>query len=114
MTDVTTTEAETATAFPAGEIESCIRDYLASEGETQAKLHGGGKASGGSGGSVGPQPVIDSLVVVSVLCAVEPMVPFKLPESIVKAGGYESVEEVIQHIMPKLEKRWRKHHKENS
>lgn len=114
MTDVTTAETETIPAFPAAEIEASIREYLADEGETQAVLRGGGASTGGSGGSVGPQPVIDSLVVVSVLCEVEPKVPFKLPDSLVRAGGYESVDAVIQHIMPKLLKRWRKHHKEKS
>ena len=114
MTEVTTAETETAPAFPAEQIESSIRKYLASEVETQAKLHGGGTASGGSGSSAGPEPVIDSLVVVSVLCEVETIFPFDLPESLVEEGGYDTVDDVIEDIMPKLEKRWRRHYKESS
>jgi hypothetical protein len=114
MTDVTTTEPETIPAFPAQEIETCIRDYLTEEGETQAVLRGGGASTAGTGESAGPRPTIDSLVVVSVLCEIEPAVPFKLPDSLVRAGGYDTVDEVIQHIMPKLKKRWRKHHEEKS
>lgn len=68
----------------------------------QAVLHGG----------IGPQPVIDSLVVVEVLLELETQVPFELPDSLVRAGGYDSVDEVVQHLMPKLQKRWSEHHKE--
>lgn len=76
----------------------------------QAVLHGGVAASGPVG--IGPQPVIDSLVVVEVLLELETQVPFELPESLVQAGGYDSVDEVVQHLMPKLQKRWSEHHKE--
>src|SRR5438309_11122502 len=51
----------------------------------QAVLHGG----------IGPQPVIDSLVVVEVLLELETQVPFELPDSLVRAGGYDSVDEEI-------------------
>ena len=78
----------------------------------QADLHGGAAAAGGAGAAIGPQPVIDSLVVVEVLLEVEPKVPFALPENLVQAGGYDSVDQVVQHLMPQLQKQWRKHHKE--
>lgn len=113
MTDVTNKEPQTIPAFPAEEIETCIRDYLADVGETQAVLRGGGASTGGTGGGAG-RPTIDSLVVVSILCEIEPKVPFKLPDSLVQAGGYETVDRVIEHIMPKLKKRWRKHHEEKN
>ncbi len=100
--------------FPAQEIEGCIRDFLAEEGTMQAVLHGDGAPAGGPGGAIGPQPVIDSLVVVEVLIELEPKVPFALPDSLVRAGGYESVDEVVQHLMPQLERRWRKHHEEKN
>jgi hypothetical protein len=76
----------------------------------QAALHGGAAAGGPAG--IGPQPVIDSLVVVEVLLELETQVPFDLPESLVQAGGYDSVDEVVQHLMPKLQKQWSEHHKE--
>jgi hypothetical protein len=113
MTPVTTAEPKTIPAFPAGEIEACIRDFLAEEGAMQAVLHGTVPA-GGAGGAIGPQPVIDSLVVVEVLIEVEDKVPFALPDSLVRAGGYDSVDEVVQHLMPQLDRRWRKHHEEKS
>ncbi len=112
MTHITTAAPKTAPAFPVKDIETCIRDFLAEEGATQAVLHGDGAPVAGSGASIGPQPVIDSLVVVGILVEVETKVPFALPESLVQAGGYDSVDEVVQHLMPQLQKRWRKHHKE--
>jgi hypothetical protein len=49
---------------------------------------------------------VDSLVVVSILCAVEPIVGFKLPESVVRAGGYGSVDSALEHLLPRIEKLW--------
>ncbi len=51
---------------------------------------------------------IDSLVVVCILCAVEPIVGFELPESVVRAGGYSSVEGALGHMLPRIEKEWNK------
>jgi hypothetical protein len=51
---------------------------------------------------------VDSLVVVSILCAVEPIVGFELPESAVQAGGYASVESALEHLLPRIEKLWTK------
>ena len=51
---------------------------------------------------------IDSLVVVSLLCAVEAIVGFELPESVVRAGGYGSVDSAIKHLLPSIEKLWMK------
>jgi hypothetical protein len=110
MTTITTAKPATAVAFPAKAIEASIRGFLAQEGAMQAALHGGAAAGGPAG--IGPQPVIDSLVVVEVLLELETQVPFDLPESLVQAGGYDSVDEVVQHLMPKLQKQWSEHHKE--
>jgi len=51
---------------------------------------------------------IDSLVVVEILCAVEPIVGFPLPECVVRAGGYRSVENAITHLLPGIEAQWKK------
>jgi hypothetical protein len=111
MTTTTTAKPKATVAFPAQAIEASIRGFLAQEGAMQAVLHGGGAAAGAAAG-IGPQPAIDSLVVVEILLELETQVPFELPESLVQAGGYDSVEEVVQHLMPKLQKRWSEHHKE--
>ncbi len=114
MTIVTVAEPKTATAFPAAEIEACIRGFLAEEATMQAALHGSGEAGTEKGATFGPQPVIDSLVVVEVLMELEAKVPFPLPESLIRAGGYDNVDEVVADLVPRLERRWRKHHGEKS
>jgi hypothetical protein len=49
---------------------------------------------------------IDSLVVVAILCAVEPIVGFELPESVVRSGGYDSAESALAQLLPRIEKEW--------
>lgn len=105
------TKPKIAAAFPAQVIETCIREFLAQEGAMQAVLHGAA-ATAGPAGTISPQPVIDSLVVIEILLELETKVPFGLPECLVRAGGYDSVDELVQDLMPKLEQRWNEHHKE--
>lgn len=102
----------TTAPFPATDVEQRIRDFLAEEGAMQAALHGAAVSPTTTGGAVGPQPLIDSLVVVSLLIELEPMVGFELPEDLVRAGGYDSVEQVVQHLVPQVLKRWDKNQKE--
>ena len=97
-------------AFPAAEVESCIRGFLAQKGSVQASLRGTANVTNGLEGMIGPQPEIDSLVVVELLVMIEPKVPFDLPDSLVLAGGYEGVDEVVQDLIPRIEERWRKHY----
>jgi hypothetical protein len=40
------------------------------------------------------------------------MVGFELPEDLVRAGGYDSIEQVVQHLLPQVQKRWNKKHEE--
>lgn len=49
---------------------------------------------------------MDSLSVVDTLCAVEPVVGFELRESIVRTGGYASIEAALEHLVPKIERVW--------
>jgi hypothetical protein len=51
---------------------------------------------------------VDSLVVVSLLCTVEPHIGFELPESVVRTGGYKSVDAAVEHLLPRIEAEWKK------
>lgn len=51
---------------------------------------------------------VDSLVVVSILCAVDPIVGFELPDSVVRAGGYFSAESALGHLLPLIEREYMK------
>lgn len=49
---------------------------------------------------------VDSLVVVSILCAVEPILGFELSESVVRTGGYSSVRSALDQLIPRIEAQW--------
>lgn len=51
---------------------------------------------------------LDSLSVVDVLCAVEPVIGFELKDSLVRTGGYGSIEAAMDHLLPRLEAVWTK------
>jgi hypothetical protein len=46
--------------------------------------------------------------VVDLLCGLDPIVGFPLKDSLVKAGGYKSVNQAVEHLMPRIEKAWLK------
>lgn len=103
-----TTKMETVTeAFQAAAIEAALRDALISNVQDQATLYGTNLPESLS--DVSKQSVsIDSLIVVEILCAVEPLVGSELPQRLVKEGGYGSVDQAVDHLMPKIEKVWQK------
>lgn len=49
---------------------------------------------------------IDSLVVVELLTTVEPILGFELKDSIVREGGYASVNRAMEHLLPRIERKW--------
>jgi hypothetical protein len=49
---------------------------------------------------------MDSLSVVDTLCALEPIVGFELRDSIVRTGGYNSIEAAMEHLIPRIERAW--------
>ncbi len=49
---------------------------------------------------------MDSLSVVQTLCAIEPIVGFEIRESVVRAGGYNSIHDALEHLIPKIERAW--------
>lgn len=93
--------------FPLAAVEAKLRDELVEAVKIEASIRGM---------SLPSTPVdiskvsvhVDSLVVVSILCTVEPIVGFELPESVVRAGGYTSVDSALGQLLPRLEKEWTK------
>jgi hypothetical protein len=95
------------TAFPKATVEACLRDELIETVKAEALVKGVTLPSLPT--QIAKTPFqVDSLVVVSILCAVEPIVGFELPESVVRAGGYSSVESALEHLLPRIEKQWTK------
>ncbi len=100
-------KAKAAVAFPAAEVEACLRDELLEAAAMEAELHGTPwPAEAAAKGAVSIN--VDSLVVVEILCAVEPVLGFDLREGLVRAGGYWSVDQAVGHLMPRIEQEWHK------
>ncbi len=110
MPTVPTVKPETPPSFPASDIESCIREFLAKEAIDQASLNG--DSDGKIGNVFGPEPSLDSLVMVEALIELEEHVPFELPIELIRPGGYESVDEMIDDLLPQLKDLWDSHHGE--
>lgn len=53
---------------------------------------------------------VDSLLTVDIVCAVEPIIGMKLPQHVVKTGGYSSIEAAVAHVLPRIERHWNKKH----
>src|SRR5258705_13447379 len=83
--------APAVTVFPTGAVEACLRNELAETIKSFAKI---------KGITLPPSPAqiattsvqIDSLVCADIRCAVEPILQIELPDKVVKAGGYGSIE----------------------
>lgn len=96
-----------AKAFPAADVEVALRNELLAALNIEASLRGISLPTDPTAASAIPLE-IDSLVVVSLLCGLEPLMGFQIPEGIVQAGGYQSVNDTVTHLMPKLGHEWLK------
>lgn len=53
---------------------------------------------------------IDSLTVVEILSSLDDILPFKVTESVVKAGGYKSIGAAVKHVTARVESKWMKYY----
>jgi acyl carrier protein len=93
--------------FPAAELKACLQAELIQIVQSNAGMHG--TALPGTPAAIVTTPFpIDSLDVVETLCKLDELVGFNIPHTVVRAGGYDSIGEAIQHVMPRVEKVWSK------
>src|SRR5262245_6631265 len=97
----------TVTVFPKAEVEATLKGALLGSAQADAELKGITLPSDVVG-QASASVRLDSLDVVSLLCEVEPVVGFQLKDSLVRAGGYSSVNQAMDHLMPRIEKAWEK------
>jgi acyl carrier protein len=102
----TTLKGSAGVAFPAAEVEACIRDALADQAADQAILRPGQAATTTSGAPRSWEPEIDSLVVVEVICAVEEVLGIKIPVTFSPKGGYGSAEACVTDLMSEAKAMW--------
>src|SRR5262249_13130983 len=108
MTSGTLLAPSATTAFPAAEVEAKLREKLIELIEGTASMTGVTLPSDPASKSKAVIQ-IDSLDVVDVLCTVEGIVGHELKDRLVRAGGYQSVDEALGDVMPLIEKSWSKH-----
>lgn len=94
-------------AFPLAAVEAELRAELIEAVKAEALIKGVALPAAPTAIAQAPFQV-DSLVVVSILCAVEPIVGFELPESVVRTGGYTSVEQALGQLLPGIDAQWKK------
>ncbi len=97
--------AQAISTFPKAAVETCLREELIEAIKAEALIKGMSLPTSATQISKASFQV-DSLVVVSILCVVEPIVGFELPESVVNAGGYLSVESALGQLIPRIEAQW--------
>jgi hypothetical protein len=93
----TLTPAAATAAFPSAAVEARLLEEITRI--VQLQMHVRGSAAG-----------IDSLAVVEILCVLDDILPFEVNESVVRPGGYSSIEDAVTSLSRRIEKRWRKHH----
>ena len=87
------TATRTIPTITTQEVEDCIRSFLDQEANIES----------GIGVVKNPlRPAVDSLVIVEVLVEVEALADCDLPLSLIRRGGYYSVDDVIADLVPKI------------
>lgn len=104
---VVTTAAPSVASFPRAEVEKCLHDELIEAVKSEASIKG--IALPTVPATIATTPFqVDSLVVVSLLISVEAVVGCELPDTVVRAGGYTSVQQALDLMVPSIEKHWAK------
>lgn len=99
------------TTFPAAKIAAVLYDELVSAVTAEAELLE--VLLPEESGDIAKMSFdVDSLLAIEILLAVEEIVGIELPSSVVKAGGYGSVDSAIKTLLPNIEKQWQKHNGE--
>jgi hypothetical protein len=103
----TITKPGTTTAFPKSVVEAKLRGALLASANSEALLKEI-KLPADLPGQAAASVRLDSLDVVSLLCDIEPIIGFELKDHLVRAGGYNSVNQAMEHLMPRIEEAWEK------
>lgn len=83
-------------------VKDCISSFLEAEAAMESSI----------GMTMSPlRPAVDSLVIAEVLVQAESIVECTLPESIIRQGGYHSVTEALEHLVPQIMQCWKNEQK---
>lgn len=104
MATIAPTKPNTA-VFPKAQVIAALTAELIEVAKSEAQVRGIALPPDNPKIIKAPVPM-GSLSVVDTLCALEPIVGFELRESIVRTGGYNSIEAALEHLVPKIERVW--------
>jgi hypothetical protein len=92
-------------AFPKSDVIKSLIDELLHVATAEAQVRNITLPADLPGRMTAAVPM-DSLSVVATLVAVEKVIGFELKESIVRTGGYDSVQAAIDHLVPRIQLVW--------
>lgn len=93
------------TGFPKAAIIQALTSELIDVATSEAQFRGIQMPSNPAEKLKMPVPM-DSLTVVDAICVIEPILKFELRDSTVRTGGYNSVQEALDHLLPRIERAW--------
>ena len=109
MSTLTKPTAKTIPAYPAAAIAAVLQDELPRVIRSRYRRKGQPLPTADNEVIV-LQIEIDSLAVVELLACLDDVLPFKVTQDVVKAGGYGSIAEAIKHVVGRVESKWIKYH----
>ncbi|PDT50586.1 MULTISPECIES: hypothetical protein [Sinorhizobium] len=86
------------------ELLNRLRDWFDAETTSIDDIIATSAPSGTGGSIVSARPAIDSKRVVDATVITEEVLGIELPPEIIKPGGYESFEEMTDHLVPMLKR----------
>lgn len=91
--------------FPMGQVRAALEAELIDVARNEAMIRGIKLPSDLPSVRAAAVPM-DSLTVVDSLCVLDQIVGFKLKENLVQTGGYDSVDEAVEHLIPRIQRAW--------
>lgn len=92
-----------APPFPKDLVETALRDWWAHQEQDQKLIADPVEELQPNSGTVfAVVPLVSSHHALNAVLAVEKIVGYEIPDSVVKRGGYQDCEEFVKHMMGKL------------
>lgn len=99
--------ALTTQAFPRTRVIEALTNELLKVAKSEATVRGMPLPADRPAIIAAPVPM-DSLTTVDALCVLDKVLGFKLKEDVVRTGGYDSVSEALDHLVPRIQAIWDK------
>ena len=88
-----------------------LQDWFDEESASIDEIVAGSAPTGTGGSIIATRPAIDSKRVVDATIVTEEVLGIELPPEIIKPGGYETFDEMVDHLVPLLRQVYTKEYK---